>query len=643
MDTNKSTTSTYSKKKIAVFGSGWSGEYLAELTSGILDYTLINNSDVFSFVNFSIAGNTTDYNVAQKSFFMLPDISEFDGIILLSNSINQKEELDYLVSEIKRYSIPAISIEIDIPGIPTVVTDNYSGMFSLCEHLIVEHRVANIVYVSGPKAHSESQTRLEALSDAASKYNITVPEENILYGNWGNDTIPGLIDGWLANHPLPDAFICANDIMAIAVCDRMRLLGYEVPEEVIVTGYDFIRLARNYEPPISSVNHEWHQMGQVAVTSLFDLMDGKNVPERTILNTTFVPCGTCGCSGDSRTVKAKQHMSPHYRPNQIDPIVVDSHFRHFISSTRKLSEKEGIHNSFSYLFEQDHTIEGNDFALYLRDDFFTEDSIGHMLDSKQNYHYDAICSLHDGKVQPVKTIDFKTGVFESGSKNEKPGFYVFIPLYGSDASYGFAMLSGPINIASDNQYYIWSVHMVQTLEQIINNITIDRLYSQMEKLSVTDPLTGVYNRAGCESISYPLLIESGKNNKYCVVMLIDMDRMKLINDKFGHASGDKAVIILASSLKKALPQDFLVSRFGGDEFFVAGPVEDKDADIEAFISAVNKEINRETTDNNLEFTISASFGYTVICPSSVSEIEHAIVEADNAMYKNKHEHHKNMP
>lgn len=637
----KSVNNSDSRKKIAVFGSGWSGEYLAEILSGILDSSLFNNTDVFSFVNFSINGLESVYNKAQMGFSKLPDISDFDGVILLSNSINLSEELDYLVSEINRANIPAVSIELDIPGIPSIATDNYSGMHSLCEHLIVEHKASNIVYIGGPRDHGENQIRLQALLDVASSHNITVPEENILYANWGNDMIPGIIDGWLKDHELPDVFVCANDIMAIAVCDKMRLLGYDIPDDIMVTGYDFIRLARNSEPPITSVNHEWHSMGQKAISILLDRLSGKDVPAKTTLNTTFVPCGTCGCATDSHSIKTKQHLSQHYRPNQIDPIIVDSHFRHFNSAVRKHSKKEDVHGSFSYMFERDHIIEGNDFALYIRDDFFASEPLDCELGYSKDCRYDVICSLLDGKQQPLKTVDFKSAIFEPCSHSSKAGFYIFIPLYSGDMSYGFAMLSGPINIASDNQYYIWSVHMIQTLEQIENNITIDRLYRQMEALSVTDPLTGIYNRAGCEKISYPFLIECGKNNQQCVVMLIDMDRMKLINDKYGHASGDKAVIILATSLKNALPKDFIVSRFGGDEFFVAGRLENNNTDIEAMISAVNAEIDKATAANNLEFTISASIGYTIICPSTVSEIEHAIVNADEAMYRTKQEHHKN--
>ena len=82
-----------------------------------------------------------------------------------------------------------------------------------------------------------------------------------------------------------------------------------------------------------------------------------------------------------------------------------------------------------------------------------------------------------------------------------------VPILGDLRTYGFAVLTGDLRIACDNQFYIWTRHTSQYLEHVRRNITISDLTRKLTQMSVTDVLTGVYNRAGCEQIAFPMLEE----------------------------------------------------------------------------------------------------------------------------------------
>lgn len=637
------TSPTEHRKRIAVFGSGWSGEYLAQVLAGIIENSYKENLDIFTFVNFSINAVSPKTNFLEVEFFKLPPLDEFDGVILLANSFNQKDEFDYLTGKIKEYNLPAISVEYELDGIPSVISDNYSGMYSLCEHIIKEHNARNIVFVSGPSNHAESQVRHTAVAEAMKKNGLTLTPENVLPGNWGKDTIPNLIDGWLEYHGnvLPDAFVCANDIMAMAVCEQVRSLGYDVPTDVIVTGYDCIGQAQNYYPPVTSVSHEWFTMGQKVVDELAELLKGKEVPILTSLSTKLVTGGTCGCSA-LRSITRK-NSSRALTDIPMDPMSVDSHFRHIMSSVRRISDDKSLHNSLGYLLANgNNKIEGTDFGLYLYPEFFTEDpDLGPVL--ARNHHLlERIVSFENKESMPVGPVCLNEALFKKSDNSDKPMYQLFLPLHSVRRVYGFASLNGPLNVATENQYYMWTMHMIQTLEQVESNITISTLYKKMERLSVTDPLTEVYNRSGCERISYPMLVDWGREGGESILMLVDVDRMKLINDLYGHANGDKALKVVAESLKQSLPKDFIISRFGGDEFFVAGKLEENHKiDPKALIRLVESSIREEANNLQLNFTVTASIGYTIISPKTVSDIEHAVVQADIDMYTNKKIHHLN--
>lgn len=633
------------KKKIAIFAGGWGGEYLQEVLAGIVNSAYTNNSDIFAFINFSIASKDPYVNIAEVNFFKLPNINDFDAVILLANSFNCEAELDYLVQAIHSTNIPALSIEYELDGIPNIATNNYNGMHDLVTHIVVEHQAKNIVFIGGPKEHPESQIRLRALLDVAAENDITIPSDNILHGDWGKVIIPDLIDAWFNEHDnkLPDAFVCANDIMAIAVCDHLRSLGYSLPRDVIITGYDCIAQAQNFNPSITSVNHEWYTMGEQAFALITNLINGQKIKPRTLLGTKFVAGRTCGCETVRQEVssKAKAKLGRALTDCIMDPISVDSHFRHFYHSVRKVNTKQELNNAFSYLFEGEHSIEGNSFSLYLDPEFFNviEGDTNLRLDGRCDL-YDCVCNLDNGKSTPIFQINLYDAIFAKASRSETPAYYLFIPLHSEQPTYGFAMLDGTFNAANENQYYIWSRHIIQALEQVRCNITISELYKKMRELSLSDPLTGVYNRSGCEAVSYPMLIDWQKQGGYSAIMLIDVDRMKIINDNYGHSCGDIALRLVARALKSSLPDNFIISRFGGDEFFAAGNLSSKDYDLKGLSEKVEATLCELCQSENIDFKLTISIGYECISPTCNSDIEKGINSADNNMYELKKLHHE---
>ena len=141
------------KRRIAVFAGGWGGEYFREVVLGIVAAAKQENADVFAFVNFSVPSDTITPNIGEFNIFTLPDLKDFDGVILMANSFNMLEEVEYLTNKIKKAGIPAVSIEYDIDGFVSVATDNYAGMYDLAKHVIKEHGGRDILFIGGPKEH----------------------------------------------------------------------------------------------------------------------------------------------------------------------------------------------------------------------------------------------------------------------------------------------------------------------------------------------------------------------------------------------------------------------------------------------------------------------------------------------------------
>jgi len=116
--------------------------------------------------------------------------------------------------------------------------------------------------------------------------------------------------------------------------------------------------------------------------------------------------------------------------------------------------------------------------------------------------------------------------------------------------------------------------------------------------------------------------------------------MKEINDVYGHLSGDLAIRTVASVLKSGLPEDWIVSRYGGDEFFVGGRLRGTDIDLESLRSTLENRLAREVKKRKLEFPLTISIGNARMQPGDTMEMEHYLEMADEDMYYVKQAHHK---
>lgn len=631
------------RKKIALFAGGWGGEYLQEVLAGVIHQAEQYNTDIFAFINFSVHTTIPKDNIPEINFMKLPNINDFDGVIVLANSYNTQDELDYITEAINSTKTPAISVEYELPGIPTIMTDNYYGMHELSMHLFKEHNVKNVLFIGGPKEHPECIERLNALLDAANACNINIPEDNIIYADWSKSRIGEFLNAWKSTHDFfPDAIVCANDIMAMETCTQLESYGLSVPDDIIVTGYDCILLAQRFVPSITSVNHEWNTMGRKAFNSLINMIGGSKIPAKTLLPTRFVSRRSCGCHVSVSSIDSKKDLGRALVSNELDAIQADSHFRHFYVAARRSNNLDDFSNHFSYLFEHLHIIEGDYFALYLDPEFFNiiEDN-SNLREYGHADEYNAVITLKAGKAQPHSIISRHDAIFGVSNEVKKPGYYLFFPIFSDTHTLGFTMLTGALNGINDSQYYIWTRHMNQALEQVRSNITIQKLYQKMRELSIKDFLTGTYNRTGCENISFPAMIEDSNNGNSSILMLVDVDNMKKINDKFGHSSGDEALIITTNVLNEVLPASYNITRFGGDEFLLTGPARDLPLPINDFINQIQDNLSTTIAKKEISFPLTLSIGYYECTPLNTNDIDEGIVHADINMYTMKKLHHIN--
>lgn len=620
------------KKKIAVCGNGWSNEYIEIVLSGIRKCAMDNNADIFFLFNFSVMDPEDYTKIGHLNINRLLEFGEFDGIILLANTFHLQEEFDYLCKIIKEKQIPSVSLEYHLPGIDFLGSDNYSGMHELCTHLIEHHQLKNFAFVSGPKGNAESDIRRKAMEDVLAKHSLSLTEENIIYGNWNYYEVQQKLPQWLQEHALPDVFICANDVMAMAACSVLQENDISVPADVKVTGFDHLLSARTHYPTIASVDRNWDNMGYQSLQYLFDKIAGKaSICERYV-NSYAVPGESCGCNPSNTISINKRIGSCNSYANYVRNTFWSGHLYDITDCLSMINTEEELHTTFSNYLKNDHAYEKDEVYFCLADNFFSSLKAGPPL-LKMGYtdKLDVICGLKDGQPIARMTFDTKDWVPYYDANSDGGRMYVLIPLYSIEGSYGYAVFGDEIPMMYDYSIYHWMRSISQNFNRVRQNIMIGKLNKQLEKLSVTDGLTGVYNRLGCEKFAYPYLEQQHAQGKNTVLMFADINKMKEINDVYGHIQGDTAICTVANVISEVLTDEWIVVRYGGDEFLMVGEYSEK-----RHPSQLSQDINdylKETVQKmQLPYPLNIGIGYVIIPSTEELNLSERLKEADDSMY-----------
>ena len=162
---------------------------------------------------------------------------------------------------------------------------------------------------------------------------------------------------------------------------------------------------------------------------------------------------------------------------------------------------------------------------------------------------------------------------------------------------------------------------------LINDVTEqENLKRKLEKMSFTDELTGLYNRAYMDVYTKTL-----NQSSYPVsVISADCDHLKMINDKYGHMMGDEYIRMSVTLMKSILPENSVICRMGGDEFLAFLPKTDEERAAEYLIMLEEMEDIFQIHGQKL----SVSFGAATMEEKGES-FDRVIDQSDAEMYRNK--------
>ncbi|HKZ55404.1 MAG TPA: diguanylate cyclase [Anaerolineales bacterium] len=163
---------------------------------------------------------------------------------------------------------------------------------------------------------------------------------------------------------------------------------------------------------------------------------------------------------------------------------------------------------------------------------------------------------------------------------------------------------------------------------------LDRARQHAQQLSLIDELTGLYNRRGFFVLAEQQIKLANRRKRGLFLVFSDLDGLKSINDRFGHAVGDQAIVEVARLLASSFRESDILARIGGDEFVVIA-IEASQESGPLLLGRLHERVLARNTVGNLPFTLSVSCGIARYEPDDPKSLDDLLAEGDRSMYVGK--------
>lgn len=625
-------------KNIAVLMTGLDSDAQAETLKGIEEYGKARGFNIAAFVWFTGPMERDKHNTGEINLAKLPDFNLFDGVIVFSNAMHREDNKRFIEDILADVSCPVVGMGCNPNGCPGIYTDCYTAMKKVVEHFIVEHRMTRIHFVKGVEGNPDGEARFKAYLDALEEHGIPYNEDRVSYGDF-YVTGAEIAAYEILNSELefPEAIVCANDIMALTVCDILTAHGYRIPEDVAVAGFDYTNEGRFHSPTLMTVRSNFVELGKKTCETLVKLIDGKTVDREILLPDEVVLAESCGCkhagvSSINEQTKLKFSADIIYRRMLHQIILLE----------KDILEGEGFENWLEAIKKFISMINPAEFYCCLNDNFFEsindsdalsqqDLSVEEMLEFTEESR--VVLAYKDKQFRNKPNFKSKYVLDNMFKDSKEPKTYIIAGIHFQERVFGYFVFVDSTYPITNPVFIHFMINMGHAFENIRKQSLIKNVMANMDELYIRDSLTGAYNRFGMQRFYADIKKKCLMSRLHMQLSFIDLDNLKKINDEFGHEEGDRIINQTAKILMDNAGK-FYVVRYGGDEFIVLGNVKTP-KEVENYWAKVERDVENYNSNSKRKAELSFTVGYKVFEIGPDTSLEECISVADNLMYDKK--------
>lgn len=622
---------------IAVLMGGLLYDSQRELLAGIADYAKEAGANVFVFTCGGDIYKVNNHNKGEFQIYSLPDFCSYDGIIIAPNTIQNIQVVKELEKKIRKLHIPTAVIDAEMQNFVNFVVDNEKAMYDMGEHIVKCHKCRKILYISGPKENQESNERKRGFLSCMEKNRLEKDKDFcIMYGNFWTDSGEKLLQKYIKQQKsVPEAVICANDYMAIGVIEELNRMGIRVPDEVVVTGFDDSKEARYHEPRITSIKKPIYGIGYAACKDLLDGNIGGGTRRFSVDYKFTESCGCMKCSKeDIKEFKKKvtrERNDNIYWAEILNAMSADlnelSMPSEFIDKLKKYIRKLGF--PYFYLCLCDESLPAEQVELI--------DGRYRIVNQENKTYTDRMqveIAYANGKFHAPEKIETNKLLPQSFYKNAEGVVAVILPIHFRLHNMGYCVVGDSSFPMETIQFQSWITSLGNGLENIRKQMLMKFMIEQLNKMWICDSMTGVLNRTGFYQKAEEIIGFCKKQQLPVRLSFVDIDRLKNVNDSYGHEEGDFYIKSVARVLQDNCDAEGIVMRYGGDEFVILQCDEGKEP-YDRLTRRIKKAVADIRKEQNKPYIMDVSIGHYVEEVTENFNLEVLLEQADKEMYEMK--------
>lgn len=589
----------------------------------------------------------------EESIFERIDYDRLCGMIIFCEKIKDNELNLRLIEKGKKNGIPIVAIDRKVDDCYSIVFDYTNTFEKIVRHLVEVHHCRSFFVMGGFRNNDFSDARIKVVRGVAAEYGIELKDEDIGYGNFWEGPCREVMKEFLdSGRALPDAFISVNDTMAITICDCLHNAGYRVPEDTIVTGFDGIEEERYSMPRLTTAQQDLSAGGKKAVELIYGAMQKQESPERCILIPFAVRFSeSCGCREISGSRASEQihrmyntltsyRQFTKYMYEMIDEMTGTKSLQGVLATLPKY---------LAYLDTYSHIylcVEGSYLEVY--DEIGAQImEVNRRLNERREIEMVVLGEWHADKGFSVPMLCYKRREpFPAEKMSRDTENLMFVPLHVQETVFGYLAVNFDPEINDYTQLRNFATNLSHVLDSVRSrqqmqnfNRKLKQANDKLEELYIRDPLTGIYNRRGF----YQDIVSRLKEHNYgwLMVVSIDLNGLKTINDSYGHGEGDFALKTVGRALQKIVQERGIGARFGGDEFSAALFYDEYEqyADMD-FRKRLEDQLSQVNRTAGKKYEVSCSCGMQMTPTNGDVNIDEILKEADHKMYQDKKHHYE---
>ena len=478
--------------------------------------------------------------------------------------------------------------------------------------------------------------------DYAKEHKIKIGKDDIWYGSFDYKSgLEGYKHLWDRHKELPDAIICINDNVAVAVCEAAAQMGFHAPDDFRITGFDNFDKAGFYTPSITTVGHIREEAAYQGIDILLRLWAGENVPKYNFTETEMLWQESCGCGkGSSRDARA--HLK-----DQIMYGVESEEFDEEVLSMEAEMMQCNTVEEMMYCIPQCIPSLKCDAMYLVLDDHLN----AYKKEAEKSIHLDAAPSdegfyVHGYPRKMQMTFAYERdqrldldrqevdGIFPTFDYPKPGKDFLFLPLHFGERTVGYVVIRNAVYLMEKQYLFQIMNALTRSMENLHKKEMLAYMNKKLSSLYIMDTLTGMYNRMGYQQLGEKAFRISRRNGRRLLILFVDLDRLKYINDTFGHEYGDMAICAAARALMQCSSRDAVPARTGGDEFVVVQTYQSDEASRD-LVCRIRRTLEAEGKAQKLPFPLTMSIGTVVTDPDSNLTFADYVKQADSLMYEEK--------